>query len=110
MTQALKLYSVTELELSSIVHAFINAKHWLIGSPRICVFKNHSPLKNIFDKDLDDIDDPRIVVLFKKIICYKYTVSTIPGNFNQVVEFLSRFPCRHTHMPEIERNLPTGGS
>ena len=44
LTPAQRNYSVIELEMSAIVYAFNNAKHWLIGSPQIQVFADHSPL------------------------------------------------------------------
>ena len=40
---------------------------------------------------------------------YNCKITTIPGDHNKVAEVLSRFPRRHTEMPDIPRNLPYKG-
>ena len=40
---------------------------------------------------------------------YNYKITTIPGNHNKVANFLSRFPRRHSEMPDIPRYPPFKG-
>ena len=49
LTLAQRNYYIIELELSTIMYTFLNAKHWLIGTPSIEGFPDHSPLKHISD-------------------------------------------------------------
>ena len=106
LTPAQRNYSILELEMSAIVYAFTNAHHWLVGASNIDVFTDHSPLKQINEKLMDKIHNPRMVRLIEKISCYNYTIHTIPGSVNKLADFMSRFPRKECRMPEVERNVP----
>ena len=106
LTPAQKNYSILELEMSAIVYALTNARHWLMGAPNIDIYTDHSPLKQINAKFMDEINNPRMVRLLEKISCYNYTIHTIPGDVNKLADFMSRFPRKECTMPEVERNVP----
>ena len=106
LTPAQKNYSILELEMSAIVYALTNARHWLVGAPNIDIYTDHSPLKQINEKFMDEIHNPRMVRLIEKISCYNYTIHTIPGAVDKLADFMSRFPRKECKMPEVERNVP----
>ena len=92
ITPAQKNYSTIELELSAIVYALTNAKHFPIGTPENKVKSNHFHLMNHAEKHWDEIPNARLLRRFEKIITYNHKIIAIPGTHKKITDFLSKFP------------------
>jgi DNA-binding protein Fis len=85
-------YAVIELEATAIAWAVNNCRHYLIGCPTFTVYTDHRPLVGIFEKDMTDIDNPRLVRLREKLLGYNFNVEWINGKANAAADALSRSP------------------
>jgi len=73
-------YSPTEGELLAVGDALKKTKYLTLGCPRFYVGTDHKPLLGIFaSRDLDAIDNPRLVKLKEKTLGWIFTPVYIPG-------------------------------
>ena len=94
LSSAEKNYSTLELELTAIVWAVQKCNFFLKGIERFEVVTDHRPLIGIFTKNLNQIDNNRIVRLREKIVDQPFEVKWLAGKENVIADGLSRAPAR----------------
>ena len=95
-----KNYKPTEGEALAVAWALRKARMFLLGCPNFKILVDHAPLVPIFsDKQLDKIENPRLVNLKEKTLPYSFTIEALPGKANVAADALSRYP---VHGPETE--------
>ena len=65
---------------------------YLLGLPTVHVWTDHCPLVGIFQKDLPDIDNPRLLNFREKIQHFNFQVRWVAGKTHYIADALSRFP------------------
>ena len=84
-------YSPTEGELLAAADALKKTKYYTLGCPNLFIGTDHQPLLGVFaNKDLDTIDNPRIVKLKEKTLGWSFTPVYIPGKKIGGTDALSR--------------------
>ena len=96
LASAEKNYSTLELELAAIVWAVQKCIFFLRGIERFEVVTDHRPLIGIFAKNLNQIDNKRIVRLREKIMDHPLEVKWVAGKDNIIADALSRAPAPTT--------------
>ena len=95
-----KNYKPTEGEALAVAWALRKARMFLLGCPRFQILVDHKPLVPILsDKQLDKIDNPRLVNLKEKTLAFTFDIECLPGKINLAADALSRYP---VHGPEEE--------
>ena len=62
-------------------------------SPKLLVAVDHKPLIRIFnDRQLDTIENPRLLHLKEKSLSYQFEIIHVPGEENGAANFVSRYP------------------
>ena len=64
-------YSPVEGELLAVVDALQKTRHFILGCDKLVVAVDHKPLLGLLnDKSLADIENPRLLMLKEKTLCY----------------------------------------
>jgi hypothetical protein len=84
-------YATNELECLAIQWGVHACKHYLLGC-RFTVFTDHRPLVGTFNKNLSDIENPRMLKYREKLTPYQFNITWIPGKVNLIADALSRAP------------------
>src|SRR6266568_2621827 len=92
-------YTITELELLSIVEAITKYRHYLLGKEFV-IQSDHMSLKYL--QGLKDSGSGRIYRWSIQLSPYRYIVEHIPGKQNVVADALSRRSYEETADPEID--------
>ena len=79
-----------ELELFGVVFALKHCKYYTLVAEGFEIRCDHAPLKGFSEKDLSDLDNPRLVRMFESILNYDCIISHVKGHQNQVADCLSR--------------------
>ena len=85
-------YATIELECLDINHAIKKCKFYLNGKENFTVITDHKPLLGIFNKNLDDLDNPRLQRMREKVMGFKFNIEWIAGKSNLIADALSRTP------------------
>ena len=85
-------YATIELECLAINHAIKKCKFYLHGKEDFTVITDHKPLLGIFNKNPDDLDNPRLQRMREKVMGYNFKVEWIAGKSNLIADALSRTP------------------
>ena len=91
LTKSQRNYSATELELLGVVWSLQHAKIYTTGNNLITVFTDHSAIAHLSNKNLADIENPRIIRLLEKILHFNYVVKYLKGAENKIADCLSRY-------------------
>ena len=93
LTSAERNYAVCELECLAIEWA-INKKcwWWLKGCPGFTVVTDHNPLKGIFAKPIDQVENSRLQRFRLKLQGYNFQVEWVEGKNHLIADALSRAP------------------
>ena len=95
-------YKPTEGEALAVAWALKKARMFLLGCPKFKILVDHKPLVPILsDKQLDKIENPRLVNLKEKSLSYSFDIEAISGKSNLAADALSRYP---VHEPDSEDN------
>ena len=104
-------YSPQEGEALAIAWSLKKFKMFLLGHPGFIVITDHRPLVKTFnDKELKDIDNPRIFKMKEKSLMYRFETMHIEGKKNCAANTLSRYPlkvCRNDLNEEDEDDFDT---
>ena len=93
-------YAMVELELLAVVWAMNKCRYYLLGLPTFELKVDHRPLVPILnDKQLYDIDNPRLMRLKEKILPYSFITDWVKGKDHHIPDALSRAPVKE---PESE--------
>jgi hypothetical protein len=65
---------VVELEATAIAWTVNACKRYLLGCPHFTIFIDHHPLVGVFLKDMNVIDNPRLIRICEKLLGYKFDV------------------------------------
>ena len=90
-------YAPIEGEALALVHGLQSCRIFVLGSPNLTVAVDHKPLIKIFDdRQLDTIDNPRILSLKEKTLMYNFKIMHIEGTANCTSDWASRNPSKNT--------------
>ena len=92
LTPAQQRYATIELELMAIQWATVKCDYYLRGLPTFQVWTDHRPLLGIFKQCLTQIDNPRLLRMWEKLMPYCFTTKWVPGKDHKIADALSRFP------------------
>ena len=81
-------YATLELECLDIHHAIKKYKFYFHGKDNLTVITDHKPLTGIFNKNLDDLDNPRLQRMREEIIAYNFQIEWIAGKTNLIADAL----------------------
>jgi transposase InsO family protein len=86
-------YNPGQGEALAVAWSLHKARHYCLGNPDLVLAVDHKPLLRILgDKNLDDIDDPRMVNLKEKTLRYSFRIVHIPGKKHSGPDAASRSP------------------
>ena len=89
-------YSATEGELLAQADALKKTKYFTLGCPQLILGTDHMPLLGLLaNRNLDSIDNPRLVRLKQKTLGWRFQVTYIPGKMLGGTDALSRYGVRH---------------
>ena len=97
LTPAQSRYAVCELEALGIQYALEKCAFYLRGAPRFQITTDHRPLVGIWNTDLAQISNPRLLRIRMKTIPYDFEVVWRAGKKMLLADALSRYP---TFAPE----------
>ena len=93
LTAAEKNYSTLEGEALAIAWCLKKARLFLLGCKNLTFITDHKALTKIFgDKELKDIDNPRILNLKERTLMYSFRIRYAKGKTNCAADALSRYP------------------
>ena len=96
LSAAEKNYSTLELELTAIVWAVQKCNFFLKGIEHFEVIMDHRPLIGIFAKNMNQIDNKRVIRLREKILDHPFEIKWLAGKENIIADALSRAPAEST--------------
>ena len=91
-TETQKRYSATELEMLGVLVGCKKCHYFLQGLDSFKVWTDHSALKQVFQKDIQDVPNPRLRAFREKMMDMNSTVEHIKGKRNEAADALSRVP------------------
>merc|ERR1712020_621184 len=91
-TPTQKRYSATELEMLGVMVACKKCHYFLQGLDSFTVWTDHSALTQIFEKDIQDIPNPRLRAFREKLMDLNIKAEHIKGKRNEAADALSRIP------------------
>ena len=97
LSSAEKNHSTLELELAAIVWVVQKCNFFLKGIEQFEVVTDHRPLISIFAKNLNQIDNKRVVRLREKILDHPFKIEWMAGKENVIADVLSRAPASTTN-------------
>ena len=86
-------YAVTELELLGVYFGVNACKHYMLHAPDVLIYVDHKALPPIFQKDLNQIVNGRILRLREKLLPYKFECRWVSGASHKLADALSRQAC-----------------
>ena len=92
LTSAEKNYAPVELECLAAVWAITKCRHFLYGCPDFKLITDHQPLVGIFNKDLHEIENRRLLRLREKVLDYHFQTEWVEGKSHLIADALSRNP------------------
>ena len=100
LTAAEKNYSTLEGEALAIAWCLRKARLFLLGCKNLTFITDHKALTKIFgNKELKDINNPRILHLKERTLMFSFRIKYIKGATNCAADALSRYPAL-TSAPE----------
>ena len=82
-----------EGECLAAAWALEKTKYFTLGAPDLFLAVDHKPLLKILgDKELQDIDNPRLQNLKEKTLRYRFKCVHVPGKEHKGADFTSRNP------------------
>ena len=81
-----------ELECLGISYALRKTDYYLRGQNNVTVLTDHKPLVGIFNKPLQEVENPWLLRLREKLSAYIFQVEWMTGKHNLMANALSRAP------------------
>ena len=86
-------YKPIEGEMLGVVWSLKKARHWVQGCPKLVIATDHKPLLGVLnDRDLETIENPRMLALKEKTLAYNFHTIHLPGKRNCGADAASRNP------------------
>ena len=105
-TNTQKRYSASELEMLGVFIACKKCHYYLQGLERFQVLTDHSPLVEIFKKEIVDITNPRLRAFREKLMDMSIEAAYLPGKQNWAADALSRVPMwRKSEVEDPSENI-----
>ena len=76
-------------------------RHWVAGCPGLIVATDHKPLLGLLEKEIGDVDNPRLRALMEKTLPYFFTTIHLPGIDNLGGDAASRNPVGNPEEDDI---------
>ena len=93
MTGAESRCAPGEGEALAAAWALGKTHHITLGNNKLIVQVDHKPLLKILgNRELEDIENPRILNLKQKTLQWRFSVEHVPGKDHHVADAMSRFP------------------
>ena len=90
-------YSATEGELLAVTWSLEHARMFILGCKTLFITTDHKPLLGILkDRDLNSIQNSRILNLKQRLMPFYFTTTYNPGKWQRGPDALSRYPCKDT--------------
>ena len=92
-TPAESRYAPIEGECLAVAWGLKKARYFVAGCKDLIVATDHKPLLGILnDKELDSIDNGRLVKLKQKTLTYRFDIVHVPGIKQKIADATSRYP------------------
>ena len=92
-TPAESRYAPVEGECLAVVWGLKKTKYFIAGCKNLIIATDHKPLLGILnDKELDNIDNTRLVKLKEKTMKYQFNLVHVPGIKHKIADATSRYP------------------
>ena len=91
LTCAQKRYSPVELEVLAVSHSINKLDYFTGFSPLVRVYSDCNALVSIFNQDLSEVKNQRILRMLEKIMWINVEVRHIAGARNKIADYLSRY-------------------
>ena len=96
-------YAPIEGEAAAVVWCLKKARLFLLGCPKLTLVTDHRPLVKLFgDRELRNIDNPRLFRLKEKTLNFRFTVKYISGKKNAAADTLSRYPSLRATADDVD--------
>jgi len=92
LSDAESRYAPIELEALAIQWSTRKCSYYLQGLQHYEVLSDHAPLRGVFSKSIQDVQNPRLQRFREALIGYNFTIKHIPGKDNLIADCLSRSP------------------
>ena len=84
-------YAPVELESLAIAWGLENTKHYTLGNQKLIVATDHKPLEKVMgDRQLEDINNPRLLKLKERTLMWNFDIIHVPGKIHIGPDTLSR--------------------
>ena len=84
-------YSPVEGEALAIVVALYKTRYFVLGCENLVVATDHKPLLKVFgDRQLEEMDNPRLTNLKEKASYFSFDMVHVPGRFHKGPDAMSR--------------------
>ena len=88
-------YHPVEGELLGVTWTLQKTQYYTLGTEKILILVDHKPLLGLLSsKNLDDIDNPRLLHLAERLIRWSFGIQHIAGAKNFAPDALSHYPAR----------------
>ena len=67
----------------------------MLGCDNLLLATDHKPLVGVFNKNLEDIENPRLLSIAEKTMWFKFTTIHVPGKLNNGPDYMSRYSGEH---------------
>ena len=86
-------YHPVEGEALAAAWALKKTAHWTLGCSKLTLAVDHKPLLKLFgDRELGEIDNPRLLNFKEKTLPFRFKVVHVPGDQNKTADGVSRNP------------------
>ena len=110
ITESQSRFSPVELESLAVLYAARSTAFWLIGCPEINLITDCSALKELMQKCISEIENPRLQKIISRCNFFNWKVSHVKGTDNNFIDTLSRANRQVLEAPAINTWDPRLGS
>ena len=101
LTPTQQRYATIELECLAIQWSIKKCEFYLKGLDRFEVLTDHRPLVGIFSKQLNALENSRLMRMREKLTEYSFEVKWVEGKSHYIADALSRAPVFDPHEEEL---------
>ena len=102
LSQTESNYAPVEGEALAVVWSLDQTRFFTMGCNDLLVITDHKPLLKIFgDRRLDEIDNPRLFRLKRRILMWRFDIAYMPGRNNAFSDATSRHPNKYAEMSSL---------
>ena len=101
-------YRPVEGECLAVADALHKAKHYVLGCKDLLIGTDHKPLLGVFQKDLGDNENPRLLSIAEKTMWFKFKIIYVKRKLNDGPDYMSRQggnPKDNSHQKEARTNI-----